>query len=79
MIKKLQKKLFAAKSPIKNFDINVDNIIISKTKTQFKYLIGYLDKMIRPLVLITTKMSRYIKTIKLKEGNNKLMSFCVDD
>ena len=79
MIKKLQKKLFAAKSPIKNFDINVDNIIISKTKTQFKYLIGYLDKMIRPLVLITTEMSRYIKTIKLKEGNNKLMSFCVDD
>ena len=79
MIKKLQKKLFAAKSPIKNFDINVDNIIISKTKTQFKYLIGYLDKMIRPLVLITTKMSRYIKTIKLKEVNNKLMSFCVDD
>ena len=24
-------------------------------------------------------MSGYIKTFKVKEGNNKLMSFCIDD
>ena len=25
------------------------------------------------------KMSGYVKTFKVKEGNNKLMSFCIDD
>ena len=24
------------------------------------------------------KMSRYVKTVKVKEGSNKLMSFCID-
>ena len=36
------------------------NIVISKlvkTKTNSKYFIGYLDKVIRPLVLIMPKMS----------------------
>ena len=33
----------------------------------------------RPLVLIMPKMSGYIKTFKVKEGNNKLMSFRIDD
>ena len=35
------------------WDVNVDNIVISKlvqTKTNSKYLSGYLDKAIRPLV-----------------------------
>ena len=38
-------------------------------------MIQYLDKAIRPIVLIMPKMSRYVKTFKFKEGNNKLMSF----
>ena len=62
----LQKKL------IKIWDVNVDNIVISKlvkTKTNSKYLIGYSDKAIRPLVLIVPKMSGYIKTFKVKEGD----------
>ena len=46
-------------------------------------MIGYLDKTIRPLVLIMPKISEYVKTFKVKDGNknknNKLMSFCVDD
>ena len=46
-------------------------------------LLGYLDKAIRPLVLIMTKMRWYVKTFKIKEGdkdkNNKLMSFHIDD
>ena len=75
-------KFYAAKRPIKIWGVNVDNIVISKlvkTKTNSKYLIEYLDKTIRPLVLIIPKMSGYVKTFKVKEGNNKLMSFRVDD
>ena len=67
-------------------DVNVDNIVISKlvkTKTNSEYLIGYLDKAIRPLVLIMPKMSRYVETFKFKkrekDKNNKLMSFPIDD
>ena len=42
-------------------------------------MIGYSDKTIRPLVLIMPKMSGYVKTFKVKEGNNKIMSFRIDD
>ena len=38
-----------------------------------------LDKVIRPLVLIMTKMSEYVKIFKDKEGNKKLMCFCIDE
>ena len=73
--------------PIQICDVNVDNIVISKLvkiKTDFKYLIGTkFDKAIRPLVLIMPKISRYVKTFKVKQGrkgkNNKLMSFYIDD
>ena len=62
------------------------NIVISKlieTETNSKYLIGYLDKAIRPLVLIMPKMSGYVKIFRVKSGDkdkiNKLMSFRRDD
>ena len=46
-------------------------------------MIGYLDKVIRPLVLIISRTSRYVKTFKVKNGdkdkNNKMMSFRTDD
>ena len=42
-------------------------------------MIGYSDETVRPLVLIMPKMSGYVKTFKVKEGNNKLMSFRIDD
>ena len=42
-------------------------------------MIGYLDKAMRPLVLIIPKIIGYVKTFKVKEGYNKLMSFRVDD
>ena len=78
-----KEKFYAAKRPIKIWDVNVDNIVISKlvkTKTNSKYLIGYLDKAIRPLVLIMPKMSGYVKTFKVKEGDkDKLMSFRIDN
>ena len=67
---------------IKVWDFNVDNIVISKlieTKTNSKYLIGYLDKVIRQFGFIMPKMSKYVTTFKVKDGdkhkNNKLISF----
>ena len=77
-----KEKFYAAKRPIKIWDVNVDNIVISKlvkTKSKSKYLIRYLNETIRPLVLIMPKMSGYVKSFKVKEGNNKLMSFRIDD
>ena len=65
-----KEKLYAGKRPIKICKVNVDNIVISKlvkTKTNSKYLIGYLDKTIRPFVLIMPKISGYVKTFKVKE------------
>ena len=55
---------------MKIWDVNVDNTVISKLvkiKTYSKYLTGYLDKAIKPLVLIIPKMSGYVKTLKLKK------------
>ena len=40
--------LYGAKKPIKICDVNVDNIVVSKlieTKTNSKYLPGYLDEV----------------------------------
>ena len=79
---KSKEKFRASKRPIKIWDVNIDNFIISKlvkTETNSKYLIGYLDKARRPLVLIIPKIIGYVKTFKVKEGYNKLMSFRVDD
>ena len=44
-------------------------------------MIGYLDKFIKPLLLILPKMRGYVKTFKIKDGDkdNKLMSFRIDD
>ena len=77
-----KEKFYAAKKPINICDVNVANIVISKlvkTTINSKYLIGYLDKAIRPLVSIMPKMSGYAKTFKVKEGHNKLMSFHIDN
>ena len=85
--KKSKEKFYAAKKPMKIWDVNIDNIVISKsieTKNNSKYLIGInFDKAIRRLVLIMPKMSGYVKTFEVKNGdkgkNNKLMSFHIDD
>ena len=67
-------------------NVYVDNIVNSKlieTKINSKYLIGYLDKVIRPLVLIMPKLIGYVKTFKVKNGdkdqNNILMFFRIGD
>ena len=44
------KTVYGTKKPINIWDVNVDNIIVSKlveTKANSKYLIEYLDKVIR--------------------------------
>ena len=50
-----------------------------KQKLILKYLFGYLNKAIRSLVLTMPKMSGYVKMFNVKEGDNKLMSFRIDD
>ena len=65
-----KEKPYAAKKPIKIWNVNVDNIVISKLvkmKINSKYLIGYLYKDIRPLVLIMPKMSGYVKIFEVED------------
>ena len=78
--KEQKKNVYCAKKAIKNWAVDIKNIVISEfveTKNNSQYLIGYLNKVIRPAVLILPKMSGYVKTFKVKD-NNKL-SFCIDD
>ena len=76
-----KRKVFSAKKPIQIWDVNVDNILISKllkTNTNSKYLIEYSDKDIRSLVLIMPKISRQVKIFKVQDKNTKLISFRID-
>ena len=61
-----KEKFHAAEKPMKIWDVNVENIVITKlveTKTNYKHLIGIkFDKDIRALVLIMLKMTGYVKT-----------------
>ena len=73
-----KEEFHGAKEPIKIWYVVDNNTVISKlieTKTNSKYLIGYLDKAIRALALILPKMSGYVITFKVKDGdkdkNNK--------
>ena len=75
---KSSKRSFWCKKANKKWDDNFDKIVISKLvekKNISKYLTGYLD-VTRPLVLIFSKMSGYVKIFKDKgwdkNKNNKL-------
>ena len=52
-------------------------------RTNSQYLIGYLNKAIRPLILIIPNMSGYVKTFKVKDSYkgkfNKLMILLIVD
>ena len=85
-IKVAKEKFYSAEKPIKSWNVDADNIVISKlveTKNSSKYLNGYLDHVIRLLALLLSKMSGYVKTFKDKCGdknkNNKLMSLPIYD
>ena len=48
----VKETFYAAKRPVKTWDINVDNLVISKlikTKTNFKYFTGYLDEVYKTI------------------------------
>ena len=80
-----RKILFCTKNYI-IWDVNADDIVILKlvkTKANYKYLVGYLNEAIRPLVLIILKLSGYVKTFEIKDGDkdekNELMYCNIDD
>ena len=81
-----KEKIYDAKKPIKIWDVDVNNIVISKfveTKNNLQPLIGYLDKIMKLLVLLLPKMGGYVKTFEVKDGDkdkkNKWMFFRIDD
>ena len=81
--------MYGSKNPKEIWDvilIKFDKLVISKlveTKTNSNCLIGYLDIVIRQLVLILPKMSGYVTTFKVKDEdkneNNNSMCFRIDD
>ena len=80
-----RKILFCTKNYI-IWNVNADDIVILKlvkTKANYKYLVGYLNEAIRPLVLIILKLSGYVKTFEIKDGDkdekNELMYCNIDD
>ena len=60
------------------FDKTYDGNKLVKTKTNSKYLIRHIHKDIKPLVFIVM-MSGYVKTFKVEDKINKLMSFRIDN
>ena len=63
-IKVAKEEFYGLKKPTNIWDVQVDNIVISKlveTKSNNKYLIRYLDKVIRPLVMALPNMLRHLK------------------
>ena len=52
-------------------------ILCCKKTWDSKYLVGYLDKVTRLLVLVLSKMIEFVKTFKVKDRNkdenNRLM------
>ena len=80
--KVVKEKSYAARKAINILDLNTNNMIILKTdepKTNSKYLVEFLYKVVRLSVSKLTKMSEYAKAFKVKDGdkdkNIKLMSF----
>ena len=71
-----KEKIYAVKQPINIWDVNVNNIIISRLieiKTNSKYLFGYLNKVIRTLLLIFGKINPPKNcTLKFKRTNMNL-------
>ena len=71
---------------MKIWNVNIDDKVISKlteTKTNSKYSIEYLDKIIKPQVFILPNMSRYVDTFKVKDrdedNSSKLLLCHIDD
>ena len=62
-----KQRCYDKNKPIKTSDVDVDNIVISKlieTTKNSKNLIGLVDDVIRPLVLVLPKIRGYVKNSK---------------
>ena len=78
---RLIKKIHASKQAIDLNLVGINKIVISdKFKHRdkgFKYFIGYKDdNIVRPLCIIVSQMSGYIKYF---ESGRKIMSFMIED
>ena len=76
-----KERFYAAIKPVKIWDVNAGNVVISKlieAKTNSEYLIGCLDRVIRPLFIIMPKISGYFKAFKVND-NKKLISLRIVD
>ena len=64
-----KEKLYGERKPINIWDVNVDNIVIWTLVLiiNSKYIIEYLDEVIRPFVWILSKRSEYVTTFKVKD------------
>ena len=75
--KQQKKKVYTPKKALVVWNVNIDISKRIEIKTNVNYLIGYLDKVIKLLVLILPKISGYVKIFKDK--NNQSTSFRIND
>ena len=79
--KKINKKdFYRNKKQFKIKDIDINKILIFEPesygkKNAKKYIIGYIDDVIRPLRILLPQMNGYVKYF----DDNKTMSFVADD
>ena len=78
-------EFYGAEKPIMLGMLMLKNIVISnliEIKNNSKYLMGYLDEVVRPLVSVLPEESGYVKTFKVKDGdkdkNSKLISLHIN-
>ena len=71
-IRGAKEEFYGEQIPIKIWHVDIDNKASSKlveTNNDSNYLIGYLDEVIRALILVLLKMIRYVHTFKGKDGD----------
>ena len=79
-----KEKFYDVKNPLTTWDVDINNIVILKVvKTNSRHLVGYLDNVIRPSLLMLRKMSRHVQIFKVKMEIKiktvNFMSFLIDD
>ena len=65
-----KEKLYGAKKTVNIWDVNVDNVVVSKlikTKTNpyvFDWILKMMLLLLKPVALMLLKLSGYVKTFK---------------
>ena len=55
------------KKTINFWDVNADNIVnscLTETKNCAKHLIGHLDEVVKPIVVVLPKRNGYVKNLE---------------